>query len=48
MDLAFVALAAEVQTYLQLDEVEKAARTLAQGLDELLPGLTQLMNAVLD
>ena len=48
MYLAFVALAAEVQTYLQLDEVEKAARTLAQGLDELLPGLTQLMNAVLD
>lgn len=46
--LAFVALAAEVQTYLQLDEGEKAARTLAQGLDELLPGLTQLMNAVLD
>jgi len=46
--LAFVALAAEVQTYLQLDEGEKAARTLAQGLDELRPGLTQLMNAVLD
>jgi len=46
--LAFVALAAEVQTYLQLDEGVKAARTLAQGLDELRPGLTQLMNAVLD
>lgn len=46
--LAFVALAAEVQTYLQLDEGEKAARALAQGLDELRPGLTQLMNAVLD
>ena len=46
--LAFVALAAEVQTYLQLDEGEKAARTLAQGLEELRPGLTQLMNAVLD
>jgi hypothetical protein len=46
--LAFVALAAEVQTYLQLDEGEKAARTLAQGLDELRPGLTQLMNTVLD
>jgi hypothetical protein len=46
--LAFVALAAEVQTYLQLDEGEKAARTLSQGLDELRPGLTQLMNAVLD
>jgi hypothetical protein len=46
--LAFVALAAEVQTYLQLDESEKAARTLSQGLDELRPGLTQLMNAVLD
>ncbi len=46
--LAFVALAAEVQTYLQLDESKKAARTLSQGLDELRPGLTQLMNAVLD
>lgn len=46
--LAFVALAAEVQTYLQLDEGNKAARTLRQGLEELRPGLTQLMNAVLD
>lgn len=46
--LAFVALAAEVQTYLQLDEAAKASRTLAQGLIELRPGLTQLMNAVLD
>ena len=46
--LAFVALAAEVQTYLQLDEGGKASRTLAQGLSELRPGLTQLMNAVLD
>jgi hypothetical protein len=46
--LAFVALAAEVQTYLQLDEGEKAARTLRQGLEEIRPGLTQLMNAVLD
>ena len=45
--LAFVALAAEVQTYLQLDEGAKAGRTLDQGLDELRPGLTQLMNAVL-
>ena len=43
-----MALAAEVQTYLQLDEGEKAARTLRQGLEELRPGLTQLMNAVLD
>jgi hypothetical protein len=46
--LAFVALAAEVQTYLQLDEGEMAARTLSKGLDELRTGLTQLMNAVLD
>jgi hypothetical protein len=46
--LAFVALAAEVQTYLQLDEGGKAARTLRQGLEEIRPGLTQLMNAVLD
>jgi hypothetical protein len=46
--LAFVALAAEVQTYLQLDEGAKAARILSQGLGELRPGLTQLMNAVLD
>ena len=46
--LAFVALAAEVQTYLQLDEGDKAARTLSLDLDELRPGLTQLMNAVLD
>ena len=33
---------------MQLDEVQEAARTLAQGLVELLPGLTLLMNAVLD
>ncbi|MFM8524398.1 MAG: hypothetical protein ACKOCM_02060 [Cyanobacteriota bacterium] len=46
--LAFLALAAEVQTYLQLDEGAKAARTLNQGLDELRPGLTQLMSSVLD
>ena len=46
--LAFVALSAEVQTYLQLDEGAKAARTLNQGMGELRPGLTQLMNAVLD
>ena len=46
--LAFVALAAEVQAHLQLDEGEKAVRTLRQGLDDLRPALTQLMNAVLD
>jgi len=46
--MAFVALAAEVQTYLQLDEGGKAAQTLTQGLRELRPGLTQLMDAVLD
>lgn len=46
--MAFAALVAEVQTYLQLDEGEKAARTLQQGLTELRPGLTQLMSAVLD
>lgn len=46
--LAFVALSAEVQTYLQLDEGAKAARTLNQGMEELRPGLTQLINAVLD
>ncbi len=46
--LAFVALAAEVQTYLHLDEGPKAARTLKQGMEDLRPALTQLMNAVLD
>lgn len=46
--LAFVALAAEVQTYLQLDEGGKAARTLKQGMKELRPSLTKLMNAVLN
>jgi predicted transcriptional regulator len=46
--LAFVALAAEVQAHLQLDEGDKAARTLRQGLEDLRPGLTQLMNAVLE
>ena len=46
--LAFVALAAEVQAHLQLDEGEKAARTLRQGLDDLRPALTQLMNTVLE
>jgi hypothetical protein len=48
LGLAFVALAAEVQAHLQLDEGEKAARTLRQGLEDLRPGLTQLMNAVLE
>jgi len=46
--MAFIALAAEVQTYLQLNETEKASRTLVQGLEALRPGLTQLMNSVLD
>jgi len=48
VSMAFAALVAEVQTYLQLDEGEKAARTLRQGLNDLRPGLTQLMNAVLE
>jgi hypothetical protein len=48
VSMAFAALVAEVQTYLQLDEGDKAARTLRQGLTELRPGLTQLMNAVLE
>jgi hypothetical protein len=47
VSLAFTALVAEVQTYLQLDEGEKASRTLRQGLEELRPGLTKLMEAVL-
>ena len=46
--LAFLALAAEVQAHLHLDEGKEAAGTLKQGLEELRPGLTQLMNAVLD
>ena len=46
--LAFAALAAEVQTYLQLDEGEKASRTLRQGLTELRPGLIKLMTIVLE
>jgi hypothetical protein len=46
--LAFVALEAEVQAHLYLDEGNEAAGTLKQGLWELRPGLTQLMNAVLD
>jgi len=46
--LAFIALSAEVQTYLHLDEGRKAVRTLKQGLKELRPSLIQLMNAVLD
>jgi hypothetical protein len=48
VSMAFAALVAEVQTYLLLDEGEKAARTLRQGITELRPGLTQLMNAVLE
>lgn len=48
VSMAFAALVAEVQTYIQLDEGEKAARTLRQGLNDLRPGLTQLMNAVLE
>ncbi|MEB3361703.1 MAG: hypothetical protein VKI42_06215 [Synechococcaceae cyanobacterium] len=46
--LAFVALAAEAQTYVELDNSPKAARVIRQGLEDLRPGLTQLMNAVLD
>jgi len=46
--LAFVALAAEAQTHLQLDDSAKAARVIREGLEGLRPGLTQLMNAVLD
>jgi hypothetical protein len=46
--LAFVALAAEAQTHLQLDDSAKAARVIREGLEALRPGLTQLMNAVLD
>ena len=48
VSMAFAALVAEVQTYLQLDEGEKAARTLRQGLTDLRPGLTKMMNAVLE
>lgn len=48
VSMAFAALVAEVQTYLQLDEGETASRTLRQGLTDLRPGLTQLMNAVLE
>ena len=48
VSMSFAALVAEVQTYLQLDEGEKAASTLRQGLTDLQPGLTQLMNAVLE
>ena len=48
VSMAFAALVAEVQTYLQLDEGEKSARTLRQGLTDLRPGLTQMMNAVLE
>ena len=47
VSLAFTALVAEVQTYLQLDEGDKAARILRQGLDELRPGLMRLMDIVL-
>jgi len=48
LGLAFVALSAEVQAHLHLDEREEAARTLRQGLEELRPGLTQMMNTVLE
>lgn len=46
--LAFVALSAEAQVHIQLDENQKAARTLRQGLDELRPGLIKLMQSVLN
>ena len=48
ISLTFLALAAEVQVHLRLDEGENAARTLRHGLNELRPAVTQLMNAVLD
>ena len=46
--LAFVAVAAEAQTHLQLDDSAKAARVIREGLEALRPGLTQLMNAILN
>ncbi len=45
--MAFTALMAEAQTYIQIDEAEKAARLLRQGLTELRPSLTQLLKKVL-
>jgi len=45
--LGFLALSAEAQTFIQLDETEKAQTTIDQGLNELRPGLTQLMNTII-
>lgn len=45
--MAFTALMAEAQTYIQIDESEKAARVIRNGLTELRPCLTKLMKQVL-
>lgn len=45
--MAFTALMAEAQTYIQIDESEKAARVIRDGLTELRPCLTQLLKHVL-
>lgn len=45
--MAFTALMAEAQTYIQMEEAEKAARVLRAGLHELRPCLTELLKNVL-
>jgi hypothetical protein len=45
--MAFTALMAEAQTYIQIDESKKAARVIRDGLTELRPCLTQLLKTVL-
>lgn len=45
--MALMALMAEVQTYIQLDEAEMAARVLRHGLADLCPAMAQMLGKVL-
>ena len=47
ISMAFTALMAESQAYVQLDEERRAAQTLREGLKELRPALIRLMETVL-
>ena len=45
--MAFTALMAESQAYVQLDEEKRAAQKLRKGLDDLRPALTLLLETIL-
>ncbi|WP_338462899.1 hypothetical protein VZH09_06040 [Synechococcus elongatus IITB7] len=47
LGLVMAALVAEMQVYIHLDETERAAQTLQEGLEVLQPALAQLLESVL-